>query len=98
MHLTESVLPQYTLKVTRSLKTLNFPIQKKQGLLVHRQPSEQQRKAVTAYLNREGKIGSLSILRLIATESRKGIEQVRFSIHPSLKEGKKYQYPKVKII
>lgn len=60
--------------------------------------SEQQRKAVAAYLNRKGKTGSLSILRLIATESRKGIDQVRFLIHPLLKEGKKYQNLKAKII
>lgn len=94
MHLTESVLSQYALKVTRGLKTLNFPIKKSKDHLCI--SSEQQKKA--AYLNRKGKTGSLNILRLIATESRKGIEQVRFLIHPSLKEEKKYQYSKVKII
>lgn len=58
----------------------------------------QQRKALAAHLNREGKLGSLSNLRLIATESGKGVEQDRFSVHPSLKEGEKYQYLKAKII
>lgn len=53
---------------------------------------------MAAYLNRERKIGSLSILWLIGTESTKGIEEVRFLIHPSLKEGEKYQHLKVKII